>query len=155
MVSHHPRNNQARLNISSRQQRHSRSARRHPFPKRALLHRILHRGVSPDGVPYAVVKLIDPAGRHHRALACERWFGDLQQLEVLEGREVSLLSTRNGLQVLPPDQQVITPDLSLDQLGVSNGERATQSAVLSEVVSAVAQVAKGLELPTAVWIHIP
>lgn len=152
------------------------------LPTRCLLHQILYRNVSPYGVPYAVTVVIDPAGKTHTALACSKRFGDLDQLSGLEGHEVNLLVTSNGLQLMPLAEQPVsgqpqTADGPADHhreghsLGMdfhspffppdgisaepSAAQESSTTCKLKDLAMTVAKLARDLKLPTAMWIHFP
>lgn len=121
--------------------------------------------MSPFGEAYAEVKVIDPSGQQHRALATEQHFGDLEKLEALAGQEVGLRPTLHGLQVLPPGE---TSAMAGDRSQASGGDDdpdvaeglmpqggGSSRASLEEVVSTVARISRDLNLPTACWIHLP
>ena len=150
-----------------------------PLPTRCLLHQVLYRGISPYGDPYAVLHMIDAAGITRRALACSKLFGDLDKLSELEGQEVNLLHTRSGLKLRPWAEQSIeasngcdetccsSPPRELDGLSdplleaddppASSPAPSTGSApaALTELATTVANLARDLKLPTAMWIHLP
>ena len=165
MLTYQRFDNDHQLNISSKVQGCLAQCTGHRLPTRAVLHQIRHRGVSPCGVPYAAVKVIDPAGQLHHALASEQHFGDLRGLEALEGQEVNLRDTGHGLQVLPPPQDASTgvdePPIPAGNPHADSGQspnpqrQAVSSASLEEVVSTVARMSRDLNLPTACWIHLP
>jgi hypothetical protein len=164
MVTHRPFDDQGHLNISSRLQRCIAQCSVHRLPTRAVLHQIRHRGVSPFGMPYAEVKVIDPSGQQHHALATEQHFGDLAQLEKWAGQEIGLKSTRHGLEVLAPGQEPASDqpsggssrDVDSDAPEMPAFQQSlARSASLEEVVSTVARISRELKLPTACWIHLP
>ena len=97
MVAHRRFEHHNHLNISSRLQPCVAQCSGHQLPTRAVLHQIRHRGVSLFGEAYAELKVIDPSGQQHRALATEQHFGDLGKLEGLEGQEVGLRPILHGL----------------------------------------------------------
>ena len=82
-----------------------------PLPTRCLLHQVLYHGISPYGDPFAVLQMIDAAGINRRALACSKIFGDLDRLTELEGHEVNLLQTPNGLKLRPWRSEEHTSEL--------------------------------------------
>lgn len=150
-----------------------------PLPTRCLLHQVLYQRTSPYGDPYAVTLMIDAAGNMHTALACSKRFGDLRKLSELEGREVNLLQTPNGLQLRPWAEQASEdiddcietccsspskegdgpPDPLLaadDRPAGSTAPNAVQAAsALTDLATTVAKLARDLNLPTAMWIHFP
>jgi hypothetical protein len=147
-----------------------------------ILHQIKWHGTSPYGIPFAVVSIIDSANNLHQALACSRRFGNLSRLPEFEGLCVNLLATPNGLQLKPIADQ-IPPELQLKQDGYLEAmpeydeapvgalsqfgvlwslfEEVDPSAEtiplnkLREAVATVANLARDLKLPTAMWIHFP
>ena len=150
-----------------------------PLPTRCLLHQVLYQRISPYGDPYAVALMIDPAGNTHTALACSKFFGDLDRLTELEGHEVNLLQTRNGLKLRPWAEQSIeasdscdetccaSPSMELGELPdplfaeedppASSRAASTSSAAsaFTDLATTVAKLSKDLKLPTAMWIHLP
>jgi len=149
-----------------------------PLPIRCLLHQVLYHGISPYGDPYAVLQMIDAAGINRRALACSKIFGDLDRLTELEGHEVNLLQTRNGLKLRPWAEQSIeasdscdetccaSPSMELGELPdplfaeedppASNRAASTSSAAsaFTDLATTVAKLSKDLKLATAMWIHL-
>ena len=150
-----------------------------PLPTRCLLHQVLYRGISPYGDPYAVLQMIDAAGFTRRALACSKLFGDLSKLEELMGREVNLLQTRTGLKLRPLAEQAIeaddacdatccpSPSTEFDGLpdpliaandppaSSNTSSTGSSASALTELATTVANLARDLKLPTAMWIHFP
>ena len=150
-----------------------------PLPTRCLLHQVLYHGISPYGDPFAVLQMIDAAGINRRALACSKIFGDLDRLTELEGHEVNLLQTPTGLKLRPWAEQSIeasdscdetccsSPPMELDGLSdplfveedppASSTAPSTGSApaALTDLAITVANLARDLKLPTAMWIHFP
>ena len=151
-----------------------------PLPTRCLLHQVLYQRTSPYGDPYAVALMIDRAGNMHTALACSKLFGDLDKLKELEGREVNLLQTRTGLKLRPWAEQFIeaedacdeaccsSPSMQCDGLPpdplqaaegppASSNSSGTGSATsaLIDLATTVANLARDLKVPTAMWVHFP
>ena len=149
------------------------------LPTRCLLHQVLYQRTSPYGDPYAVTLMIDAAGNMHTALACSKRFGDLRKLSELEGREVNLLRTPNGLQLRPWAEQiseasddcieprcpspskegdeVADPLLAADDRPAGSTAASTSSAAsaFTDLATTVAKLSKDLKLATAMWIHLP
>ena len=148
-------------------------------PTRCLLHQVLYQSTSPYGDPYAVTLMIDAAGNTHTALACSKHFGDLEKLRELEGREVNVLSIRGVLQLKPWAEQSLLeenedgtsgqPDSSFSFDGLpdprisagmstastSSAAEGSCGAAIQELATTVAHLARDLQLPTAMWIHLP
>ena len=142
---------------------------RSALPASGVLHRIDWRGVSADGVPFAVCAILDAANATHRALACSRRFGDLSQLSTFEGLCVTLVATEHGLQLkplaeqIPPEQQLEWdsfpgsgqhPMTDLDEFPSPTTE-ARSVRTLQELAASVAKLARDLQLSTCMWIHLP
>jgi hypothetical protein len=150
-----------------------------PLPTRCLLHQVLYHGISPYGDPFAVLQMIDAAGINRRALACSKIFGDLDKLSELEGQEVNLLQTPNGLKLRPWAEQSIEASDSCDETCCSSpsmeaGElpdplfaeedppasstaasTGSAASAFTDLATTVAKLARDLKLPTAMWIHLP
>jgi hypothetical protein len=150
-----------------------------PLPTRCLLHQVLYHGISPYGDPFAVLQMIDAAGINRRALACSKIFGDLDRLTELEGHEVNLLQTPNGLKLRPWAEQSIEASDSCDETccsspSVEPGElpdplfaeedppasstaasTGSAASAFTDLATTVAKLARDLKLPTAMWIHFP
>jgi hypothetical protein len=150
-----------------------------PLPTRCLLHQVLYHGISPYGDPFAVLQMIDAAGINRRALACSKIFGDLDRLTELEGHEVNLLQTPNGLKLRPWAEQSIEASDSCDETCCSSpsmeaGElpdplfaeedppasstaasTGSAASAFTDLATTVAKLARDLKLPTAMWIHFP
>ena len=108
-----------------------------PLPTRCLLHQVLYQRTSPYGDPYAVALMIDPAGNTHTALACSKLFGDLDKLSELDGLS---------------DPLFVEEDPPASSTAASAG---SAPAALTDLAITVANLARDLKLPTAMWIHFP
>lgn len=119
---------------------------------------IVGEGISPQGDPYVVAIGIDPSGQRHPLLACSRQV-DLTILPMLEGMQVALRETPNGVQLLPLEQQPVEVQrhvaarLVRANPGVGRYERATE--MLTQLISAVAEQANRLKIPAAAWVFVP
>jgi hypothetical protein len=153
-----------------------------PQPTRCLLHKVEAFGVSATGDPYADVTLIHPQGKTLSAQAFSSCFGDLNQLHAFEGGEVNVQATPTGLQLRPIAEQVIPdPDDSVDSgrdqglledrsvldpdsvffssetdlFGPPSSMGTCTKPTIQEVAATVARLARELELPTVMWVHLP
>lgn len=154
------------------------------FSTRSRLNRVLYTRESPQGTPYAVGLATDNEGREHTVLACSKRFGDLDHLRLLEGEDLDLVMTENGLQVKPLGQQPHrVQERLIAALEAGEGQRASEKPIphvdqplpkpkeeeglaehaqhktglpnLCELATTVANLASELGLATAMWVHLP
>lgn len=153
-----------------------------PQPNRYLLNRVEAYGVSATGDPYADVLLIHPQGGTYKAKAFSRCFGDLNGLHAYEGAEVSVQLSPTGLQLGPIAEQAtpglepcaasghhhgwesegsvmdsespfFPPEPIAEESALSQGCSTTRT--VQEVATTVANLARDLNLPTVIWLHLP
>lgn len=154
------------------------------FSTRSRLDTVLYVRESPRGTPFAVGMATDNEGRRHTVLAAGEEI-DPDHFRLLEGQDLALRVTENGVRVRPISEQppavqnhlIAMLERGEGQLAsatpiphikasapvpspqgspeATHGEHGTPLPKLAELASVVAERAAELGLPTAMWVHLP
>ena len=154
------------------------------FSARSRLDSVLYVKESPRGVPFAVGMATDSEGKCHTVLAAGEEI-DPDHFRLLEGQDLALRVTENGVRVRPIAEQPPAVQNHLiamlergegqvasarpvphikaeppvegrnDPPPARHGEHGTPLPKLAELAMTVAQQAAELGLPTAMWVHLP
>ncbi len=154
------------------------------FSTRSRIDSVLYVKESPRGVLYAVGMATDSEGRRHTVLAAGEDI-DPDHFRLLEGQDLALRVTENGVRVRPIAEQppgvqnhliamlergeghkasaAPIPHIKAeppvedrnDPPSARHGEHGTPLPRLAELAMTVAQQAAELGLPTAMWVHLP
>ncbi|CAK6701166.1 hypothetical protein BBFGKLBO_03035 [Synechococcus sp. CBW1107] len=139
------------------------------FATQSPLDSVLYSRESPRGIPYAVGLATDNEGRRHTVLAAGEDI-DPDHFRLLEGQDLSLRVTENGVRVRPIAEQPPRVQNHLNEMlareeppverrnappRATHGEYGTPLPKLAELATTVAQQAAELGLATAMWVHLP
>lgn len=139
------------------------------FSTQSRLDGVLYTRETTRGTPYAVGLATDNEGRRHTILAAGEDI-DPDHFRLLEGQDLALRVTENGVRVRPIAEQPPGVQNHLiamlereeppvedrnDPPEARHGEHGTPLPRLTELAMTVAQQAAELGLPTAMWVHLP
>lgn len=154
------------------------------FSARSRLDSVLYIRETPRGTPYAVGMATDSEGRRHTVLAAGEEI-DPDHFRLLEGQDLALRVTENGVRVRPiaeqppavQDHLIAMLERGEGHMGSAapiphikaeapqeghadppearHGEHGTPLPRLAELAMTVARQAAELGLPTAMWVHLP